>query len=372
MAGYCFYFIRRRPHYNASTGYVEGRQKSAPPPTARCAACRAASPTLPRAPKPAPRRFTSQHHTPVSEAHCWGQPSVPLHSSADASPAPPLDLNCQREPSVAARADLNCVLTAPEQGGGTNRAQTGSSPPCNDGPVSAGVMRGWDASMGCHPKKASHTTSLPPGFPTLALGVEKYWRRRHTPALTLPPAATHTTTPHHAHHPPGHSQGQRHQPRRPKRPTLRALPLFCPTSTRLSERLLGSHRSSRAQHRTAPHRNITAAVLEAQQQLSWKHNSGRDLGAPCFRLTRRGADRVRRPRPDDACVRRGRRRHPSKGLLTHPLTPLLNILLLTAYSGIRPSSSLTHPYTHCLLPLWTLLDCLLTCLLRHKVYMIET
>ena len=214
-------------------------------PTARCAACRAASPTLPRAPNPAPRRFTSQHHTPVSEAHCWGQPSVPLHSSADASPAPPLDLNCQREPSVAARADLNCVLTAPEQGGGTNRAQTGSSPPCNDGPVSAGVMRGWDASMGCHPKKASHTTSLPPGFPTLALGVEKYWRRRHTPALTLPPAATHTTTPHHPHHPPGHSQGQRHQPRRPKRPTLRALPLFCPTSTQLSERPPGSHRGGR-------------------------------------------------------------------------------------------------------------------------------
>ena len=37
--------------------------------------------------------------------------------------------------------------------------------------------------------------SLPPGFPTLALGVEKYWRRRHTPTHKLPPAAT----PHASH-----------------------------------------------------------------------------------------------------------------------------------------------------------------------------
>ena len=29
--------------------------------------------------------------------------------------------------------------------------------------------------------------SLPPGFPTLALGVEKYWRRRHNSRPALPP-----------------------------------------------------------------------------------------------------------------------------------------------------------------------------------------
>ena len=77
-------------------------------------------PEPPRAPshvpRPAPHNVTSQHHRPVPEAHCWGHPSVPLYSSAGASPAPPLDLNCQREPSVAARTDLNCVHTAPEAG----------------------------------------------------------------------------------------------------------------------------------------------------------------------------------------------------------------------------------------------------------------
>ena len=67
-------------------------------------------------PNPAPHNVTSRHHRPVPEAHCWGHPSVPLHSSAGASPALPLDLNCQREPSVAARTDLNCVHTAPEAG----------------------------------------------------------------------------------------------------------------------------------------------------------------------------------------------------------------------------------------------------------------
>ena len=42
------------------------------------------------------------------------------------------------------------------------------------------------------------------------------------------PALHRRTAPHTARVPPGHSQGQRHQPRCPKRPTLRALPLFAP------------------------------------------------------------------------------------------------------------------------------------------------
>ena len=137
---------------NARGGACLGPKRPSPAPRAQ---------PCPAQPNPAPHLSMSQHHTPVPEAHCWGQPSVPLHSSTDASPAPPLDLNCQREPSVAARADLNCVLTAPEQSGGTNRAQTGSPPPCNDGHVSAGVPWSRDASVGCHSKKASHITASP-------------------------------------------------------------------------------------------------------------------------------------------------------------------------------------------------------------------
>ena len=116
-----------------------------------------------------------------------------MHSSAGASPAPPLDLNCQREPSVAARTDLNCVHTAPEAG----RWHEQSPRRVRPRPAVMGTCRRAATEPGRFhglPLEECLTHhSLPPGFPTLALGVEKYWRRRHNsrPALPLPPRSHH-------------------------------------------------------------------------------------------------------------------------------------------------------------------------------------
>ena len=123
----CPYFtpephVRQAAKLRGFSSYLETAPTERAQPTERAtqrSSC-ALNPLLNRpahhVPNPAAHNITSKHHRPVPEAHCWGHPSVPLHSSAGASPAPPLDLNCQREPSVAARTDLNCVHTAPEAG----------------------------------------------------------------------------------------------------------------------------------------------------------------------------------------------------------------------------------------------------------------
>ena len=105
-----------------------------------------------------------------------------------------------------------------KRGGGTNRAQTGSPPPCSDGHVPAGG-NGPGRFHGLPLEECLTHHSLPPGFPTLALGVEKYWRRRHNsrPALPLPPrshrrlASPPRTQHHHAGQPPEPRAAQKSQ-----------------------------------------------------------------------------------------------------------------------------------------------------------------